>query len=65
MEVDFTLTNAKDIAEGREAAERNGKSSKNQDMVVQKVTSSTKGAETRIPCYHCDRPNHDAKDCRF
>ena len=34
-------------------------------MVVQKLVSSTKGAETQTPCYHCGRPNHDAKDCRF
>ena len=38
---------------------------KDLEVVVEKVISSTNGAEIRTPCYHCGRPNHDAKDCRF
>ena len=45
-EADITLAKALDIAQGREAAERNAKSFKNPEVVVQKVVSSTKGAET-------------------
>ena len=64
-EADLSLAKAMDTAKGREAAERNAKSFKNQEVVVQKVVSSTKGAETWISCYRCGRPNHNAKDCRF
>ena len=34
-------------------------------MVVQKVVSSAKGAETPSLSYYYCQPNHDAKDSRF
>ena len=49
-----------DIAQGREAAEHIAKSFKKPEVVIQKVISSTKGAETRAPCYGCGRPNKTA-----
>ena len=57
-EAHLTLAKAMDIAQGGESAECKAKSFKNPEVVVQNVVSYTKGAETRTPCYRCDRPNH-------
>ena len=46
-EADLTLVKAMDISQGGEAAERNTKSFKNPEVIVQKVVFSTNGAETR------------------
>ena len=61
---DLNLSKTMDIAQRREAAECNALI-KNPEMVIQKVVSFTKGAETRTLCYCCGRPDHNAKDSGF
>ena len=63
-DADLPLAKAMDIVQGKESAERNAKSFKNLEVVVQKLVSPLKEL-IRSPCYWCGRPNHDAKECRF
>ena len=56
-EADLTLATAQKLSQGMEAAEKNAKSLKQAEPVVNKL--STK------PCYRCGKVNFDQRDCRF
>ena len=75
-EKDLSLQKAMEIAQGMEAADRNGKSLKGPAPTIHKVRplptaqkhkspNQTTTEHSRTPCYRCGRSNHDQKDCRF
>ena len=68
-ESDLTFKHALELSQGMEAAERNAKALKGTEAAVKKVSPSqyakNSAPTTRVPCYRCDRSNHDASKCHF
>lgn len=62
-EVNLTLSMAVEIAKGMEAAEKNAKSLKSVDPVIQKLTVD--GRESKMPCHRCGKWYHSPSTCRF
>ena len=58
---------ALEVALALESAERNAKSLKGKEEIVQNVRQFHKGSSERAgkPCYRCGKSNHDANSCRF
>ena len=64
-ETDLTYGKAMDIASAMEAADKNTKSFRVAEPAIKKFTSTPAKFRERQNCYRCNRPNHNAADCRF
>ena len=70
-ESDLTFHEAKELAQGMEAAETNAKALKGTEVAIKQLAPSPHKTATKAPCqqckpcFWCGRTNHAAQNCRF